>query len=150
MTGVIDEETCPQCGNPHAYTEFQTRTFEDMLFCMRCGYQAWTKTLIDRKRSAADPEGRQFFKLRKDGGLVQRSYERKGHGVCCLRSPNGVSTLHTLHKPLEPTNRDEISAAIQSGRWGDSELNPDGSYLTAWDEENTVVRVVAGSLPSDT
>jgi hypothetical protein len=147
MTGVIDEDTCPQCGNPHAYTEYQTRTFEDWLFCMRCGYEAGTRTLIDRKRSAADPEGHQFFKLRKDGRFIQRQYERRGHGVCCLRSPGGICTILRNDKPLNSTRRDEIAAAIRSGKWGERQLDPDASYLTVWDEATGTVQVAAGSLP---
>ncbi|MBM3122100.1 MAG: hypothetical protein FJZ97_07930 [Chloroflexi bacterium] len=149
MTGVIDEDTCPQCGNPHAYTEYQTRTFEDWLFCMRCGYEAGTRTLIDRKRSAADPEGRQSFKLRKDGRLIQRSYERRGHGVCCLRSPDGIGTVLRNGRPLKPNRQDEIAAAIRSGKWGERELDPDASYLTVWDEPTATVQVLAGSLPAN-
>ena len=149
MTGVIDEETCPQCGNPHAYNEFQTRTYEEVLFCMRCGYRSWTRTLIDRKRSAVDPEGRKFFLRRKDGALVQRLFERKGHGACCLRSPDGFGSLLGFDKPLARAHQAKITAAIQSGKWGDIELDPQGSYLTAWDEGAIQVQVLAGVLPPE-
>ena len=149
MTGVIDEATCPQCGDPHAYTEFQTRTFEDGLFCMKCGYRAWTRTLIDRKRCAADPEGRRFFKLRKDGGRIQRPFERKGHGTCCLRSPTGAASVLSFHEPLPLAQQQEITAAIQAGRWGDREIDPNGSYLTVWDDRARRVRLVAGRLPRE-
>ena len=149
MTGVIDEAACPQCGYEHAYTEFQTRTFEEVTICTLCGYRSWTRTLIDRKRSAADSQGRQFFKRRKHGDLVQRFFERKGYGTCCLRSPHGVASLYSFSKPLHPAQQQEMITAIQTGRVADKELDPNRSYLTEWDEASNKVVLVAGTLPGE-
>jgi hypothetical protein len=60
-----------------------------------------------------------------------------------------VGHLLTFHEPLVPARREEMAAAIQSGKWGASELNPDGSYLTAWDPETSQVKVLAGAFPSE-
>jgi hypothetical protein len=114
---------------------------------MKCGYCALTCTLINRNRSAADSEGWRLFKLRKDGSRIQRPFECKGHGTCCLRSPTGAASAFSLHKPLPPAQQQEITAAIQAGRWGEREIDPNGSCLTVWDDRARRVRRVVGVLP---
>ena len=112
MTSVLDYIICPQCGNEFAYSEYQTRTFEDSARCFICGYRAWTRTLIDQQKSSADPEGRLFFKKRRDGGIIQRYYERKGYGACSLYSTEGAGILYCFSKPLPREAHEEFRSII--------------------------------------
>ncbi len=147
MTSVAEYITCPQCGNELAYSEYQTRTFEDSARCFICGYRAWTRTLIDRQKSAADPEGRLFFKKCRDGGIIQRFYERKGYGACSPYSMNGAGVLYYFSKPLPREAHEEFRSIIAEGPSGDHDLRQDLSYLTCWNEDLGRAGLIAGTAP---
>ena len=138
MTGGIQEASCPQCGHKPAYSEFQPRTFEEELVCTLCNHCSWTRSLIDRKRSAADPEGRLFLLGRKDGGLVQRFLSSRVAGSFCLRSPQRCSSPHALREPLNPRSIRKASSPSRRAGWPSDSSIPtaapkrSGTTKTGW------------------
>jgi len=102
--------------------------------------------LIDREKSVADPEGRLFFKKRRNGGIIQRYYERKGYGACSLYSKEGGGILYCFSKPLPQEAREEFRRIIEEGQSGDHELRRDLSRLTCWNEDLGRAELIAGTV----
>jgi len=84
--------------------------------------------LIDREKSAADPEGRLFFKKRRNGGIIQRYYERKGYGACSMYSKEGAGSYTASLNPFlkKPVRNSAVSS--KRGNW--AIMNSDGISAT--------------------
>jgi hypothetical protein len=118
---------CPQCGFDEACGSFNTHQWEGHTFCPMCGYMAWTKAVIDRKRQATDPERKAYFKLDKRGERIFRTYERKGYGAYYVTSQSGIANLGALRVPVTRRVIAQFRRDIAGGG-----INQSACWLTRW------------------
>ncbi len=118
---------CPQCGFDEARGSFNTHQCEGQTFCPMCGYTAWTKAVIDRKRQAADPERKAYFKLDERGERIFRTYERKGCGAYCVANQSGIASLGVMRVPVTRKVIAQFRRDI-----ADDGVNEAACWLTRW------------------
>ena len=81
--------------------------------------------MLDRKRQAADPERRAYFKLDKNGERTRifRAYKRKGCGAYCVTDKSGIASRGVMRvlitrKVIAQFRRDIADVSInQSACW---------------------------------
>ena len=105
-----------------------------------CGYVSWTRAVLDRKRQAADPERRVYFKLDRNGERVFRTYKQKGYGAYCVTGRSGIASLGALRVPV--TRR--VIAQFRRDIAGDG-INQAACWLTCWTGKQVEFVVGAGS-----
>ena len=127
MATVDCPVACPQRGFDEARGTFSTHRCEEHVFCPMCGYMAWTRAMLDRKRQAADPERRAYFKLDKNGERIFRTYKRKGYGAYCVTGKSGIASLGVMRAPVTrkviPQFRRDLA---------DDGVNEAACWLTRW------------------
>ncbi|CAG0960781.1 hypothetical protein ANRL3_00863 [Anaerolineae bacterium] len=143
MASVQDSVECPQCG-AKAFLEFNTRTLEESICCLRCGYTELTRPLIDHQKQNADPQHRAWFKRRKDGEQIFRTTKHAGFGAYVIVQQNSVSVLGIVNGRLTPRmiakfKRDVTKPGIDAAR----------SFLTRWNPKRRCVETVVGQIPPD-
>jgi hypothetical protein len=127
MATVDYPVACPQCGFDEARGSFNTWRCEEHVFCPMCGYVAWTRAVLDRKRQAADPERRVYFKLDRNGERIFRTYQRQGYGAYCVIGKSGIASLGTLRVPI--TRKVIAQFRCDIAREG---INSSACWLTRW------------------
>ena len=105
-----------------------------------CGYVAWTRAVLDRKRQAADPERRVYFKLDRNGERIFRTYRRKGYGAYCVTGKTGIASLGALRVPVTR----KVIAQFRRDIARDG-INPSACWLTRWTGKQVEFVVGAGS-----
>lgn len=125
MSVVQDEIDCPRCGKKGAY-EFNCRSEEEWFQCFFCGYQFETEITIDQEKSSEE-----------DPHFICHKHEIKGFGSYRIKFKNGTAQFG----PVGP--EDTFSRFMEILK--DPDVDPDGSYLTKYDEESKKVEYLFGS-----
>ena len=126
MSTVLDYIQCPQCGFQRVDTEYNCRTYEEIVQCRRCGYCEY----VDRE---IDDEGNVTYKHR----IIE------GAGVLSFRGKGAIAFVsHYL-----PTQEEVLKAED----WLQTELAAgavcaDSSYLARWNGEKKAVEFVIGKF----
>ena len=132
MSSVIDEKKCEHCGGI-ASVEFDCRTFEEYVFCHRCG-------MIGNRIVACDEDGDAL--LDADGNVQYKMEGLPGFGCMGFYKKNGVGVIYPLDKPYDEAARQTFFAELNN-----SQLDPDRCYFTRWDFDTNKVVSVYGEIP---
>ena len=163
MATVMSPQTCPQCGYQAAYGELDCRTFEEWLFCPRCGYRYWVRRVRDRckMQARADDDHRLYFRVARDGKPIFRAYERPGFGACALFAPNGAGVYCTYKQPPTQADVDRLAALVAAGTYTAASYITDGAGQALFgpgpqlepddepDTESAAAQECVGELPPE-
>jgi len=138
MSGGYDNDYCPQCGDI-CIIMFDTKPWELTIGCPMCGYSYKERPLWDRKKQAADPEHRLFYKRTKDERLIYRTFVRKGFGVCHVAKKTGEKN-YWFRKHVTQNQINWYQKLIAS-----PDVNSEQSYLTRWNDETQQLETVIGT-----
>ena len=132
MSSVLDSEKCEHCGGV-ATTEFDCRTFEEYVFCHRCG-------MIDNHVIVRDENGDAV--LDEDGKMQFKTESLPGFGCLAFYKKGGVGVIYPLDRPYDESARQAFFAELNN-----PQLDPDKCYFTRWDFDTNQVVSVYGNIP---
>jgi len=125
MSLVQSYEDCPRCEKKGAY-EYNCRSSEEWFQCLFCGYQFETERTIDQEKSSEE-----------DPHFIWHEHELKGFGSYGIKFKTGTVRFGS-NAP-----EDTFSRFMEILK--DPDVDPDGSYLTKYDEESKKVEYLIGS-----
>ena len=125
MSSYIGYEDCPRCGEKGAY-EFNCRSREEWFQCFFCGYHFETEIIIDQEKSSE-----------QDPPFICHKHEIKGLGSFGIKFKDGITQFGSIGP------EDTFSRFMEILK--DPDVDPDGSYLTKYDEESKKVEYLIGS-----
>ncbi len=130
MASVCEEEKCPRCGGI-LISNFNCRTNEEYRLCLRCG--AAEKWIIVRKKSRKPV-------IQRDGKVKWRHIDqRNSNGCACITFKNGEQSYSHFTKPIRWWHVRKFHRILKG-----PEINPDGCYLTKWDDKTKSVVMIYG------
>ncbi len=124
MSSAQDYVDCPRCGKKGAYV-FDCCSREEWFLCFFCGYHFETKRTIDQEKSSEE-----------DPHFIWHEHEIKGSGSYGIKFKNRVIQLGST-KPEDTIRFMEILK--------NPDVDPDGSYLTRYEEESKKIEYLIGS-----
>lgn len=129
---------CPQCNLRFAWHDYDLGTRETSTTCGICGYEYFSKPMIDRKRVAKNPAAGIFFKMTKAGQVQFYSRERIGLGSYRL----GNQT-YSFDRPQTPQLIEQLATWMQAS----DEFDTKTSYLAVWNEQTEQLDFLLGTPP---